>query len=59
MAHVITDDCITCGACASECPEEAIHEEGDKYVVDTELCTDCDSCVDQCQMGAIIEEETK
>ena len=59
MAHVITDDCITCGACACECPEEAIREEGDKYVIDAELCTDCGSCMDQCTMEAIIEEETK
>ncbi len=58
MAHVITDDCIACGACASECPQEAIHEEGDKYVIDAELCTDCGSCVDQCSMGAIIEGES-
>jgi ferredoxin len=59
MAHVILDDCIACGACASECPVEAIHEEGDKYVIDTSLCTDCESCVDQCPMGAIVPEEEK
>ncbi len=59
MAYVITDDCIACGACASACPEEAIHEEGDNYVVDAELCTDCESCVDQCPMGAIITGDKK
>jgi ferredoxin len=59
MAHVITDDCIACGACASECPQEGIQEEDDKYVIDADLCTDCGSCVDQCPMGAITEEEMK
>jgi ferredoxin len=59
MAHAITDDCIACGACASECPQEAIHEEGGKYVINVELCTDCGSCVDQCPMGTIIGEEKK
>ena len=58
MAHVITDDCIACGACASECSQESIHEEGDKYVIDAELCTDCGSCVDQCSMEVIIEGES-
>ncbi len=59
MAQVITDECIACGACASECPQEAIQEKGDKYLIEAELCTDCGSCVDQCPMGAIVGEETK
>ncbi|HOU27678.1 MAG TPA: 4Fe-4S binding protein, partial [Paludibacteraceae bacterium] len=24
MAHLITEDCIACGTCISECPVEAI-----------------------------------
>jgi len=59
MAHAILDDCIACGACASECPVEAIREEGDKYVIDTTLCTDCGACVDECPMGAIVPGEEK
>ena len=26
MAYKITDDCISCGACAAECPVDAISE---------------------------------
>ena len=26
MAHKITDECINCGACESECPVNAISE---------------------------------
>ncbi|MBQ2973581.1 MAG: 4Fe-4S binding protein, partial [Clostridia bacterium] len=26
MAYIINDDCISCGACAAECPVEAISE---------------------------------
>ena len=33
MAYVISEDCIACGSCISECPVEAI-SEGDIYVID-------------------------
>jgi ferredoxin len=28
MAIIITEDCISCGACEPECPNNAIYEEG-------------------------------
>ena len=31
MTMIITDDCINCGACAVECPTEAIYEPGESY----------------------------
>lgn len=55
MAHVITDDCTSCGACADSCPVEAISEGDDKYVIDADTCTDCGACVDTCPVGAIEE----
>ncbi|MFW5851373.1 MAG: DUF362 domain-containing protein [Bacteroidota bacterium] len=55
MAHVISEDCIACGACIGECPVEAI-SEGDIYVIDPELCTDCGACVEVCPTGAISQE---
>ncbi len=53
MAHTITDDCINCGACDSECPTSAISEKDDKRVIDAEKCTDCGACVDACPVEAI------
>lgn len=53
MAHVITDDCISCGACAGECPEGAIDMGDDHYMIDPALCTDCGTCVEVCPTGAI------
>ncbi|MGI6567755.1 MAG: 4Fe-4S binding protein [Firmicutes bacterium] len=52
MAHVITDECISCGACEAECPVEAISEGEDKYVIDADLCTDCGACADVCAVDA-------
>ena len=56
MPHRITDDCLACGACESECPESAISEGEDKYVIDPEKCTDCGTCAEVCPEGAIVAE---
>lgn len=31
MAIIITDECINCGACEPECPNNAIYEGGDSW----------------------------
>lgn len=31
MAIIITDECINCGACDPECPNNAIYEPGDEW----------------------------
>jgi len=41
MAYYITDDCISCGACAAECPVEAISQGDSIYEIDESLCIDC------------------
>lgn len=41
MATHITAYCINCGACEPECPNEAISEGDEIYVIDPELCTEC------------------
>ena len=33
MAYKISDECISCGACAGACPVEAISEGDGKYVI--------------------------
>ena len=53
MAFKITDACVKCGACADQCPVEAI-SEGD--VIDANTCVNCGSCADQCPVEAIVEE---
>jgi len=41
MAYKITDECISCGACEPECPNEAISEGETIYIIDPDKCTDC------------------
>lgn len=55
MPRVITDTCIACGTCASECPVQCI-SEGDIYKIDGSQCIDCGACQEACPMGAIVEE---
>lgn len=52
MAYVISDDCISCGACEAECPVEAIAEGDGKYCIDADKCIDCGTCADTCPVGA-------
>lgn len=56
MAHKITDACINCAACESECPVEAISESGDARVIDANTCIDCSACTAVCPTDAIIQE---
>ena len=41
MAYKITEECIAGGACETECPNDAISEGDDIYVIDPDLCTEC------------------
>ncbi|MBP3270813.1 MAG: 4Fe-4S binding protein [Ruminococcus sp.] len=52
MAYKISDDCISCGACADQCPVNAISEGDGKYVIDASACIDCGSCAGVCPVGA-------
>ncbi|MAR91744.1 MAG: YfhL family 4Fe-4S dicluster ferredoxin [Pseudomonadota bacterium] len=51
MALMITDDCINCDVCEPECPNEAIYQGDDIYIIDPNKCTECVGHYDepQCQ----------
>jgi ferredoxin len=57
MATHITDECINCGACEPECPNEAISEGDGIYVIDPDLCTECVGFHDAeaCQVSCPVE----
>jgi len=54
MAYKITEECISCGACEAECPNNAISEGEIMYVIDPDKCTECvgsyesSKCVEIC-----------
>lgn len=52
MAYFISEECISCAACESECPVSAISEGDGKYVIDAATCIDCGACADVCPVSA-------
>ena len=51
MALIITDECINCDVCEPECPNGAMSQGEEIYVIDPNLCTECVGHFDapQCQ----------
>ncbi len=41
MALIITDECINCDVCEPECPNDAISQGAEIYVIDPAKCTEC------------------
>ena len=60
MATMITDDCINCGACEPECPNQAIREGDAAYVINPNSCTECvgfygaEMCQEVCPVACCI-----
>ena len=64
MATMITADCINCGACEPECPNQAIREGDTTYVINPNLCTECvgfygaEMCQEVCPVACCIPNPT-
>ncbi|ALG66983.1 YfhL family 4Fe-4S dicluster ferredoxin [Beggiatoa leptomitoformis] len=60
MALLITDECINCDVCEPECPNGAINQGDEIYVINPTLCTECvghyetPQCVDVCPVDCIM-----
>lgn len=59
MALMITDECINCDVCEPVCPNEAISQGPEIYVIHPQLCTECvghfdqPQCVEVCPINCI------
>ena len=63
MAHVISDECVSCGSCEGECPVGAISEGDGKYEIDADACVDCGACEAcmsyRCYLSRVIDKNRK
>mgnify|MGYP001350710071 FL=1 len=69
MALLINEECVNCGVCEPECPNDAITEGEDIYIIDWAKCTECvghheePQCIEVCPVDCIVKdpehEETK
>lgn len=60
MALLITDECINCDVCESECPNQAIYQGPEIYEIEPAKCTECvghfdtPQCKEVCPVDCII-----
>jgi len=65
VALMITEDCINCDVCVTECPNDAISVGDNIYVIDGDRCTECvghadsSSCVDVCPADAVVADPSR
>lgn len=63
MALKITEECISCGACEPECPNEAISEGEEIYIIAPDKCTECvgshesSRCVEVCPVDCCVADD--
>ncbi len=59
MALLINEECINCDVCEPECPNDAITQGVEIYVIDPDRCTECighydtPQCVEVCPVECI------
>jgi ferredoxin len=66
MAFMISEECISCGACETECPNQAISEGETIYIISSEKCTECvgshetQRCAEMCPVDScVLDPERK
>jgi len=62
MSLMITDECINCDVCEPECPNSAISQGDEIYMIDSTKCTECvghfddPQCMAVCPVDCILKD---
>ncbi|MDR2925868.1 MAG: YfhL family 4Fe-4S dicluster ferredoxin [Azoarcus sp.] len=62
MSLMITDECINCDVCEPECPNSAISQGDEVYIIDPAKCTECvghfddPQCIAVCPVDCILKD---
>ena len=62
MALMITEECINCDVCEPECPNGALSQSDDIYIIDPAKCTECvghfdaPMCIEVCPVDCILQD---
>jgi ferredoxin len=62
MSLLITEECINCDVCEPECPNGAIRQGEEIFIIDPALCTECvghfttSQCIEVCPVDCIIND---
>ena len=62
MALMITEECINCDVCEPECPNGALSQGDEVYVIDPGKCTECvghfnaPQCIEVCPVECIVQD---
>ena len=65
MALKITDACVNCDVCEPVCPNRAISQGEEYYLIDPALCTECvghfdePQCIAVCPVECILTDPAK
>ena len=53
-SYMISSDCTHCGVCEFMCPQNAIREAPNQFVIRRQLCNGCGDCTPYCPVRAIV-----
>ena len=62
MALMITEECINCDVCEPECPNGALSQIEDTYIIDPAKCTECvghfdaQQSIEVCPVDCILQD---
>ena len=62
MSLMITDECSNCDVCEPECPNGAISQGDEVYMIDPSKCTECvghfdePQCMQVCPVDCILKD---